>query len=461
MDEEERSARGIHSELRQRTFNIAPMTKIRRLSAGSPVWLVLLFAFYGPSLNVVGELRYVEVAVLALLLLNARVAMRFIGTWERRLIALFLLAASSQIVSDVINDAQVSGTWKRAGTYVTLALLVVAIRWLSQGDPLRLLFIVAGYCASWVFIMFVGMSSSAAYVQNPWRLGLGFAVTMFICVLLAAFRSLQRYGGVALIVLGGVHLVLLARSLAIVTALTGVLVLIGQLRQSRAPMSFRPGMLLLAGAGVVVVVMAVNAGVTYAVQQELLPDELQAKMELQARNPYGILAAGRPDTIAALYAVSKRPLLGYGSTNVDPDVYAYYVELASATYFAQSNYDALFYASLRREWTLGTPSHSHLLGAWADAGVLASFCWFAVLFMAIKVAVRMSLWSHRMKPLILLTALATMWDVLFSPGPHRMDISLRLTILIFGLELLRVVDGKALRQGCSVLKKDAGFQARS
>jgi O-antigen ligase len=207
------------------------------------------------------------------------------------------------------------------------------------------------------------------------------------------------------------------------------------------------------------VLIAVKA-MEFATENNLLPEELQKRMELQASNPYGILAAGRPDTVAALYGISKRPLIGYGSTNVDPEVYAYYLDLAWSSYIWESSYSGLLAAAWASEWTYGTPSHSHVFGAWVDAGILAALCWFAVIYLAVKIVMQMMLWRHPLTPLIVLVSIATVWDVLFSPGPHRMDIAIRLIILIHAAELLRAIEARpaaeAVRRPLPFRRQDNG-----
>src|SRR5262245_2995941 len=159
---------------------------MRARRSARPYWLFALFCLYGPSFSVVGELRYVEVFLLGLLLFNINRVIRFVGPWSRRLAVLFLLAACAQIVSDCINEASVFGTLKRGGTYVILALMVIIISWLGRNDFTRIRYILSGYCWSSVFILFVGTSTSAGYEETPWRLGLGGAATLLLCVMIAS-----------------------------------------------------------------------------------------------------------------------------------------------------------------------------------------------------------------------------------------------------------------------------------
>jgi hypothetical protein len=180
-------------------------------------------------------------------------------------------------------------------------------------------------------------------------------------------------------------------------------------------------------------------------EYELLPEELQQKMELQASNPYGILAAGRPDTVAALYGIWKSPLIGFGSTNVDRDVYAFYVELTTSSYMFRNDYSSQVDLAWKRVWELGTPSHSHIFGAWVDAGIFAAFGWFVAVFVSGYVLARALIWRNPIMPLVVLVALTTLWDVFFSPGPQRMEMAVNLVLLTSAIEMFRTMDKSSLQ----------------
>jgi hypothetical protein len=408
--------------------------------ATQPYWLFVLFALYGPSINIIGEFRYVEIVVLVLLMLNLQDALRYVGRWERIFVGLFLLTAFMQVISDIVNDASIDGTLKRCFTYVILALLVVAVRYLSRGDPTRLKWILAGYCLSYVTMLFIGQSASRGYAEQPWRLGLGTAATIAVAIVPFFLPRFYKLVGPALLALSAVHIAAGARSVAALVALAGLSATWASLSRSVTPQRFRPlniVAVLLFGA---VAVIGAYYGAKSATEARMLPNELQEKMELQFSNPYGLLAAGRPDTVAALYGVAKSPLLGFGSTNVDPDVYAVYLDVSNASYIWTDGYDALTDRSWSREWTLGTPSHSHVFGAWVDAGVIAALSWVAVLFASVYVLQRTMFWRHPAQPVFVLVSLLCIWDVLFSPGPHRMDLAVRLAVLIYAIELLHSYD---------------------
>src|SRR3546814_7646452 len=84
----------------------------------------------------------------------------------------------------------------------------------------------------------------------------------------------------------------------------------------------------------------------------------------------------------------------------------------------------------------GLPSHCHFFGAWFDGGILAGLSWLAVLVISILAIMQGLAWRHPIVPVFIFVASTTIWDVIFSPGPHRMDMALRLTLLTFVLTFL-------------------------
>jgi O-antigen ligase len=248
--------------------------------------------------------------------------------------------------------------------------------------------------------------------------------------------------GPALIGIAIVHIALGSRSLAGITAATGLLALCTLAKSSDAPSPYKPGVILASALAALVIVTGAYYGAKLATEARLLPEDVQTKMELQFSSPYGLIAAARPDAAAALYAISKRPITGHGSTGQDPDVLVFYAVVASSSFIERENHDAIQANQLGREFKGGTPAHSHILGAWADAGVFATFCWIAVLVLASKVLARVALWKHPLAPLYTFIAMTTIWDVLFSPGPHRMDIAIRLMILTHAEAMLGMYDSQ-------------------
>lgn len=410
-----------------------------------PILLFAIFLLYGPSVHIVGQFRYAEMVILVLLFINWNRAQKYIGNWEWLFFKLFLLAAFSQVVSDIVNDADLAGTLKRSFTYIILAFLILGVRFVSRGDLGRLRWIWLGYCLSYVVVLFIGQSSSAHYNVMPWRLGLGAAVTMIICLVTLWKPRLYPAIGLSLIALSAVHLTFGARSLAALVFLSGILSIAGAMKGDHVLREFRLGRIVAVTVIGIAGVIGIYEGARIATELNMFPSQVQVKMQQQFSNPYGILAAGRPDTVAAIYGITKKPLLGFGSTNVDPDVYAYYAKLDAANFIATGYYEDIFNTKLNAEWRLGTPSHSHLFGAWVDAGVAAALGWIAYIAMAIYLLQRIMRFHHPIVPLLITVSLFVVWDTLFSPGPIRMDVAIRLSILIYGVEFIRSLEPRGLR----------------
>ena len=402
-----------------------------------PYWLFVLFATYGPAINFMGQWRYMELVLLVLLFLGFQQALSRLGKLERRFIMLFGLAAAAHILSDIINEVAWQGTARRAGTYIVLIAIIITVQWLSRNDPRRMAFMLAGFSLSFLLYVFAGSHINPAYAITPWRLGLGAAATLFLCVLIARVPRLHHFGGIALIAVAGVHVVMEARSLAAITAVVGVLALLANLRNRRFPPKLRPRLILLFGVLAIVGISLGMQGLKFAVDNRLLPDELQAKMELQMSHPYGMFAAGRSATVAATYAISRRPFLGYGSIAFDAEIFEFYNELTALQYQDQGNYTQMLLHLNSLDPHFAIPSHSHLFGAWVDAGILAAVGWMAFLGLAFYVLARAMFWHHAWSALFVFVALSSIWDVLFSPGPNRVDIALKLMVLAYAVHLFQ------------------------
>ena len=418
----------------------SPASRQRSARGISPYWLIPLFVLYGMTFNLMGQWRYIEVVLIVMLLFNFRQAMRHVGQLERRFIKLFVLAAVAHLIADIVNDVLLPETAKRVGTYLFLALLIIPVQWLSRNDPRRIAFILAGYCASFVLMLFIGMSTNSAYSYVPWRLGLGHAATIALCLAIAVFPRARRFAGLALMALAVFHIAMDARTMAAVTFVSGVLAQLAFSFNNRFPSEFRLDYVAIVAVLAIVGGIVGMAAIRYAVDNRMFHEELQAKMELQMSNPYGLLAAGRPQTVTALYAISKKPFFGYGTTANDPDVQGFLIELSALTYLTSDRYDQMLKLGYESKRHFATPSHSHLFSAWADAGILAALCWFAFLGLTIYILFRAMFWSHPWAPLFTYIALSEVWSILFSPGPIRMEIALILMIFSFATVQFRAYD---------------------
>lgn len=405
----------------------------RRSSLLTNLAAFMLFALYGPAFELFGQLRYVEVALFLFVAVNANRVWPYIDRLTKLLLALFILTALSQIVADSVNGVFADSTTKRVGTYVIFIAILLACKLLALGEWTRLRWILAGYCLSWVFIYFVGTSAAPNYQDNPWRLGLGWSLSLAVCLVISLLPRLYIVAVAVLLPVAAFHIVVGSRSIALFTLFVFAAGSYAAVFGRPVPPRITPRRFLTVIGALVLAASAGYATLVWATENRLLPGEVQERTEAQVYSQYGLAATARPETAAAISAIAERPLLGWGSTAFDPVIWRYYIDLLTANWRSRVDYENIYADSFFQEWEGGLPSHSHYFGAWVDGGVFASLSWLAVLVVGLLAIMQCVTWRHPIVPTVLFVAATTLWDVLFSPGPHRVDMALRLTLLTFVL----------------------------
>lgn len=395
-----------------------------------------LIALYGPAFELFGQLRYVEVAVLIFLVANAHRAWNYVDRITKILLILFVLTAVGQTLSDVFNGVYADSTIKRVGTYVIFIAILIACKLLSLAEWTRLRWVLAGYCLSWLFTYFVGTSAAEFYQDNPWRLGLGWAFTLAICLGLSLLPRLYVLSLAVLLPVAALHIILGSRSIALFTLFVFVASAYASVFGKALPAKVSAKRFLLVLGILSLAIAAGYSSLIWATEKRLLPAGVQERTEAQVYSQYGLAATARPETAAAVSAIAERPWIGWGSTAYDRVIWSYYVDLLTANWRERPDFRIIYQDTFYQEWAGGLPSHSHYFGAWVDGGILASLSWLAVLVISLLAIMQGLAWRHPIVPVVLFVASTTIWDVLFSPGPHRMDMALRLTLLTFVLTFL-------------------------
>ncbi len=388
-----------------------------------------LFAAYGSAFNFAGQLRYVEAILLIIGLCSYNKFSSRVDLLEWKVSALFLVTALVQLLSNIVNEAPMSSTIARVGTYVLLAALIPIIAVIVDRDWRRLLAVVCGFGFSFIFIYWTGGAVSEAFDQLPWRLGLGAAVTLLTVSAFAVAPQARLFLTLGLFGLAALHIYFESRSLAAITFTVAIYCFLSIFAAKPYAAAFKVPALLSIVLAICFFSYAAPTAFSWLANAKLLPENLVTKNQLQAANQYGLLAAARPDTFTALYAISKRPILGYGSGVFDPEVFSFYAEVNAASYKDAQLSRNVFKSIYQQDWLQGIPSHSHLFGAWADGGIFAAASWLFVIWLSLKMLAQLWRWGHPFAPLFIFVGLETLWDVLLSPGPIRLDIAIRSIII--------------------------------
>ena len=164
------------------------------------------------------------------------------------------------------------------------------------------------------------------------------------------------------------------------------------------------------------------AGYSYTASEGLLGDKARRKFEAQSSTPAGLLLTGRIEFIGGILAVKDAPILGHGSWKLDTDRY-----YARAIHFMEIDADPRPYYA--RGYPL-LPSHSHLMGAWAENGLAGGVFWAYALLIVARALYRPLGDEQHLRLWVTCAATALVWQILFSPISARLETAIALAVFL-------------------------------
>jgi hypothetical protein len=277
-------------------------------------------------------------------------------------------------------------------------------------------------------------------VAVRWKFGVALAAVSFALAvaLLIAPRSriaVTRMAALLSLAMATASLFLNARSTFLSLLVSGALLAIAGFQGSRSVFlsaSRRIGILLLA----VTLVSAYVIGLAYVqgVESGAFGEEAMRKFNAQrsdASDPVlAVLTGGRDEFYATSEAISDSPVIGFGSWARS----SYYFSLFAEQIRAHGTPEQI--RELDSQVTIGEPlipSHSHLLGAWVEAGVVGAAFWGLLLWRAIRAVPRAMALQGNADVLILATLPMFVWNILFSPfgGEMRLVEAIAIIVVLF------------------------------
>ena len=382
--------------------------KLRRIK------MVDIIAFLIPAtqflvLKIVGRL-FLPDMLLALILpvllvdygqrLRARLPMIFIS--------LALLWLFGQVATDIVRGT-VFSDYARGWSKIGFTLInFCALYLLLYGNQRRLILYAVGLAAGGLISYSVNPNLYA--VDYPWKFGYGAPITWFLILLAAEIIRRRRMGSfIASGMLVGaavLNIYMGFRSLGGICFLSASFVFMQtQWGERLASVRTRPRQVLLVGlflvaAGIVVVKMY-----DYAAMSGLLGKEAQEIYASQAYGDYGLLLGGRGEVLVSSHAILDSPFLGHGSWAKDDKYTMLFTELRR-----QAGYIAV---PEDEEGLI--PAHSHLLGAWVEAGLMGAVFWAWILSLPVRVLIKPHGMMDYLTPLMAFVAFLLIWDIFFSP----------------------------------------------
>lgn len=357
--------------------------------------------------NLVGVLTMSELVTLGYFCLNWRNVLR--SAYGNPVLKNVLLAwagyLAMQMTSDMVNDTLASDMQRGWARLVFLGVNIAVIGHVSRFRIDRIMAFYLGYVLSLLLNTYT--------VSDPWLLewkfGYGPILTMSIAVLmgLAGPGILGRAGALALMAAGFIHLQSNARSLGGLSIFTGMLSLLAEyfsrnLRDRSSALSAR---FLVP---VFLFIFSIHQVYTYGASSGLFGEKTMEKYNKQTSEGRNVLSGARMEYTIAIPAIIERPVLGYGSWARNSEWVKKYIYINKMDPTA---YDAEFLMELGI-----IPTHSHILGSWAEAGFMGGLFWIYILVLSAGTFVGML--RHVDLPfrafLLFIVALF-MWDILFSP----------------------------------------------
>jgi O-antigen ligase len=233
--------------------------------------------------------------------------------------------------------------------------------------------------------------------------------------------------------LGIFHFFENSRSLGLLTLFTGLILIYGSAKIQR----------LLAGKNMLTVIFgaiilavfgyALLKSYEFAAAKGFLGAAAEDKYREQSEKTNNLISAARGEYVASWAAIADSPLIGHGSWAKNTK----YIEI----FLAGQGINLSSSEARSFMQTEFIPTHSHIFGAWVEAGILGAVFWAYIAFLAVRVLVRVLRpeWAVY-RPLVIYLTLTILFDIAFSP---------------FGLER-RMTDAAIITGFIIILNRGAG-----
>lgn len=332
-------------------------------------------------------------------------------------IAFMMAWLFSQVVTDLYRDTPSSDYLRGWAKIISTGICFVSLYLLINNKSERIVLYLAGLVIG--LLLTHQFSPSKTAIAHPWKFG--YAVPVTIAVFLFAVYAGKRFlpgqrqlPSIMATIIGLINLYLGFRSFGGVCILTAIYLAvwgifsnprrdIGSVRLSTVVLF---SLATLMAGGLVVEAFSIVA------KQGYLGEKAQRKFRFQGTGDFGLLLGGRQEIFVSARAVRESPLLGHGSWAKDPELTYHYAifELRRALGYPTNEYvdsDLL-------------PTHSHLFGAWVEAGIVGAIFWIWVLTIVLRALSILYKDDQRLVPVLALVAFLLIWDIPFSPfGAER------------------------------------------
>lgn len=248
---------------------------------------------------------------------------------------------------------------------------------------------------------------SDSITSTPWKMGVGFGVTIWFVYILGKFIKNKRALGLLTMMSSPIHLLLNARSLFLTTFLASFSTLFKFKTRSKR----KQKIIIFIIMSFIFIGEPIATGIYGKLTESgIFGAEAQKKyLQQTAGGKINILLAGRSESLVSLVAIADSPLFGHGSWAESK--YYYFLYLKSIENLGKNvNWD---YAKHKNKYLI--PSHSMLFGTWVYHGVIGAVFWIYILFLSLKVLSKNIFGEISISVIEMMILYALIWDIFFSP----------------------------------------------
>ena len=366
------------------------------------------------TIHLVGDLPVAEIlTVVALPFLLVTRGARIRGARLALIFGLLSLWLLNQVITDVWRRTATTDWMRGEANMVFFGIDLLVLAMLISKNERRQVFFLAGYCVG--ALLSARFQPTEEAIEVPWKFGYAAGTNMLIALVACYFFARRQFAatGALLAAIIAVNLAENFRSPVLNTLVAMALILpVIPERIGRLTILPRRGSL----ANIVVIIgLATVSGtaalmlVRFATERGFLNEEAALKNQLQSQSAGGLLLGGRPEILVSSQAVLEAPIIGHGSW---PRDFKYIEMLADI----QTRWGIPMDLDYAEELSQGLiPTHSHLMGAWVQAGIFGAVFWFYMFWLVANGLIRLSVLRPALSPILSFMLTSFLFDILFSP----------------------------------------------
>ena len=308
----------------------------------------------------------------------------------------------SQVITDLIRDTppvDFLRGWSKIGLTLTHFTTIYLLTYRSRR---RFLLFGFGFIAGQLLTLRI--NPGVFFAASPWKFGYCGPVTLVVFLLtstLPYFRRRKMLVLLAAVAIALINLFMGARGVALISLLAGIYAFslrrAGAVRLRGSRLLFTLGVVLLSG-------WIFMSFYSYLAQSGELGATAQSQYETQGSGEGGVLLGGRSEILSSAMAIFDSPIIGHGSWARDPKY----------KFILEERRRELGYARVGVMSDDLIPTHSHIFGAWVEAGVMGAVFWFYIFCIVLRIMMKAP-GSEPILPICIFVSIAMLWNILFSP----------------------------------------------